>query len=307
METSEKTLELRGFINDLTRTLTGSMVHLDDLLLELDEDSEEFDHAWLLNHQLGRALEFFLEMRAEYLIWQDCSHKRNIKTRDIYKQKSLAENSLADNLSHHFNNKLATIIFYYDLLLYEIDESRGLRKKIELGIQALEKANTFINLNCKLNIKSNAKLNKAITKFNYKDEFNYETKNKLLEKVAKAKSILLVEDEEELRKIITTALGLRGYTVFEAATGKRALDIFYEKGGNFRLCLIDVELPDMNGPDIGGLFLSHTPDLRILYMSGYEIKKLRKSFKFPKPLKFLKKPYRLETLLRTVSECLGTC
>jgi CheY-like chemotaxis protein len=307
METSEITLELRGFINDLTRTLTASMVHLDDLLLELDEDSEEFDHAWLLNRQLGRALEFFLEMRAEYLIWQDCSHKRNIKTRDIYKQISLAEKSLAEKLSHHFNNKLATIIFYYDLLLYEIDESCGLREKIEISIQALEKANTFFNLNCKLNIKSNAIMNKAINKFNYKDELNYETKNKLLEKVAKAKSILLVEDEEELRQLITKALCLRGYTVFEAATGKRALDIFYEKGGNFRLSLIDVELPDMNGPKLGNRLLSQKPDLRIVYMSGYEIKNLRKSLKFPKPLKFLKKPYRLETLLRTVSECLWTC
>jgi len=304
METSEKTLELRGFINDLTRTLTGSMVHLDDLLLELDEDSEEFDHAWLLNHQLGRALEFFLEMRAEYLIWQDCSHKRNIKTIDTYKQKSLAEKSLAENLSHHFNNKIATIICFYDLLLYEIDESRGLREKIEIDIQALGKANTFINLNCKLNIKSNAILDNAIAKFNYNDGFNYETKNKLFEKVAEGKSILLVEDEEELRKIITTALCLRGYTVFESATGKRALDIFYEKGGNFRLCLIDVELPGMSGPELGNRLLSQKPDLKVLYMSGYEIKNLRKRFKFPKPLKFLKKPYRLETLLRTISECM---
>ncbi len=297
METPEKTLELRGFINDLTRTLTASMVHLDDLLLELDEDSEEFDHAWLVNQQLGRALEFFLEMRSEYLLWQDYSHK-SLKTKDIYKQISLAQ-----KLSHHFNNRLATIIFFYDLLLYEIDESRGLREKIEIGIQALEKANAFINLNCKLNIKSNAQLNKAITKFNYKDALNYETKNKLLEKVAKGESILLVEDEEELRKIITAALCLSGYTVFESATGKRALDIFYEKGGNFRLCLIDVELPDMHGPDIGSLFLSHNQDLQILYMSGYEIKNLKKSFKFPKPLQFLKKPYRLETLLRIISEC----
>lgn len=82
METPENKLELRGFINDLTRTLTASMVHLDDLLLELDEDTEEFDHAWLLNQQLGRALEFFLDMRAEYLIWQNCFHKSNIKTKE---------------------------------------------------------------------------------------------------------------------------------------------------------------------------------------------------------------------------------
>ena len=89
METPEKNLELRGFINDLTRTLTASMVHLDDLLLELDEDSDEFYHALLANQQLGRALEFSLEMRSAYLLWKDYSHKSNIKTKDIYKQISL--------------------------------------------------------------------------------------------------------------------------------------------------------------------------------------------------------------------------
>jgi CheY-like chemotaxis protein len=305
MGTSVRTLDIRGFINDLARTLMASIVHLDDLLLELDEDSEEFAHAWLVNEQLGRALEFFLEMRSEYLIWQNYSLKSNIKTKDIYKQISLAE-----KLSHHFNNKLTTIIFFYDLFLDDIDESRGLREKIEIGIQALGKANPFTNLNRKLNIlniKSNAKIDKAIVKFNYKDGLNYEIN--YLEKIGKekTKTILLVEDDEELRKIITTALCRNGYTVFESGTGKRALDIFDKKGGSLRLCLIDVELPDMNGPELGNRFLSQKPDLQIFYMSGYEIKNLQNRFRFPKPLRFLKKPYRLEKLLRTISKCLEKC
>ena len=59
---------IRGLINDLTRTLTSSLVHMDDLLLRLDNDSGEFDDAWLANNQLERAFEFFIELRSEYMI-----------------------------------------------------------------------------------------------------------------------------------------------------------------------------------------------------------------------------------------------
>ncbi|MFZ0050722.1 MAG: hypothetical protein WAK96_03020, partial [Desulfobaccales bacterium] len=53
---------IRGLINDLTRTLTASIVHLDDLLLRLDNDSEEFADAWQANGQLERALDFFFQL-----------------------------------------------------------------------------------------------------------------------------------------------------------------------------------------------------------------------------------------------------
>lgn len=81
MKKSGITLEIRGLINDLTRTLAASLIHLDDLLLDLDKNSSFIDHAVLLDQQLGRALEFFLEMRADYLIWQDVSQSKIKKKR----------------------------------------------------------------------------------------------------------------------------------------------------------------------------------------------------------------------------------
>lgn len=71
---------IRGLINDLTRTLTSSLVHMDDLFLHLDKDSEEFDDAWLANCQLERALEFLLELRSEYNIRQMSINQRKTKS-----------------------------------------------------------------------------------------------------------------------------------------------------------------------------------------------------------------------------------
>jgi len=88
MKKSGITLEIRGLINDLTRTLAASLIHLDDLLLDLDKKSAFFDHAVLLDQQLGRALEFFLEMRSDFLIWQDIHHVSNTKKKSGGKKKS---------------------------------------------------------------------------------------------------------------------------------------------------------------------------------------------------------------------------
>ena len=97
---------IRGLINDLTRTLTGSLVHMDDLLLHLDNDSGEFDDARLANHQLERALEFFIELRSEYMIRQE-SIKEKAKS---YKLTAV------EKLMHNFNNLLAVVVGYCDMI-----------------------------------------------------------------------------------------------------------------------------------------------------------------------------------------------
>lgn len=73
--------EIRGLINDLTRTLTASLVHLDDLLLRLDKNNEEFSEAWLANHQLERALEFFILLRSEFMIQENEQYYRRSQKR----------------------------------------------------------------------------------------------------------------------------------------------------------------------------------------------------------------------------------
>ena len=98
-------MPIRGLINDLTRTLTGSIVHMDNLLLHLDNDSREFEEAWLANHQLSRALEFFIELRSEYMMQQD-SVKQN--------ETKFYQSTAFEKLSHNLNNLLLVAQCYFD-------------------------------------------------------------------------------------------------------------------------------------------------------------------------------------------------
>lgn len=60
---------IRELINDLTRTLSSAMVHLDDLLLRINMNSDEYDDALMATDQLGRAFELFIELRWNYFLW----------------------------------------------------------------------------------------------------------------------------------------------------------------------------------------------------------------------------------------------
>jgi len=63
-EMEKETSLLKGLFNDLNRTLLFSAILLDDLHLQLQQDSELYDSWWLANQQLNRAIEFFLELRS---------------------------------------------------------------------------------------------------------------------------------------------------------------------------------------------------------------------------------------------------
>lgn len=56
---------IRGLINDLLRTLSASLVHVDDLIMKLERSSDGFPDAILTNEQLSRSIELFLELRSE--------------------------------------------------------------------------------------------------------------------------------------------------------------------------------------------------------------------------------------------------
>ena len=59
-------------------------------------------------------------------------------------------------------------------------------------------------------------------------------------------TILIVDDEQRMRKLVRDYMIREGYTVLEAANGKQALDIFYNKG-NISLVILDVMMPEMDG------------------------------------------------------------
>ena len=56
---------IRGLINDLLRSLSAALVHLDDLLIKMDRNSDLFPEVCLTNEQLERSVEVFLELRSQ--------------------------------------------------------------------------------------------------------------------------------------------------------------------------------------------------------------------------------------------------
>jgi CheY-like chemotaxis protein len=115
-------------------------------------------------------------------------------------------------------------------------------------------------------------------------------------------TILLVEDEETVRRLAATSLRSHGYRVMEAADGKRALDILEEEA--FDLLITDVVMPQMGGWELVQKAKSARPDLSVLFVSGYAGSRLgegdeRRTFE---PL--LQKPYTIRKLLATVRDLL---
>jgi two-component system cell cycle sensor histidine kinase/response regulator CckA len=82
-------------------------------------------------------------------------------------------------------------------------------------------------------------------------------------------TILLVEDEDAVRVIISAILRRQGYLVLEASTPRRASEIFEQNGQEVDLLLTDVVMPEMNGPALARQCLVMRPDLKILFISGY--------------------------------------
>lgn len=84
------------------------------------------------------------------------------------------------------------------------------------------------------------------------------------------KTILLVEDEEQVMRLLVKVLEMRGFTVLQAPTGSQALLLSESHQGHIDLLLADVELEEsMNGLKVARMLRRTRPGLRVLYTSGY--------------------------------------
>jgi DNA-binding NtrC family response regulator len=115
-------------------------------------------------------------------------------------------------------------------------------------------------------------------------------------------TILLVEDEEQVRSLARVILSRRGYTVIEASNGGEALLVCEQTKTPIHLLLSDVVLPRMSGPELAERLAGLHPEMRRLYMSGYadEWRRLGTSGQ-----PFLPKPFAPTALARKVREVLG--
>ncbi len=125
-----------------------------------------------------------------------------------------------------------------------------------------------------------------------------------LEKFQGKETILLAEDEEEVRSLITKVLKGRGYTELEATNGAEALSLLEQHSGSIHMLLTDLVMPKMSGPELAERLLKIRPEIKVLYMSGYTDSDSSRKRILSADSVFLQKPFTSSDLTRTVRDAL---
>jgi len=116
-----------------------------------------------------------------------------------------------------------------------------------------------------------------------------------------SETILLVDDEEGVRKLCGSVLEVNGYTVLAADSGPAAIAAYEKNAHKVDLLVTDVVMSEMNGFELGRKLAERTPGLKILYMSGYPEHLVGKP-----EIVFLSKPFTPDALLQKVREVLDS-
>ena len=118
-------------------------------------------------------------------------------------------------------------------------------------------------------------------------------------------TILLVEDEPQVRSLTRTMLARLGYRVLEAESADEALSIASKYEGPLDLLLTDLVMPRMSGTDLARQMQTARPGIRVLYMSGYTDNGVIGQGMLTADTPFIQKPFTSATLSRKVREVLG--
>jgi len=118
-------------------------------------------------------------------------------------------------------------------------------------------------------------------------------------------TILLVDDEKALRKLGKRVLSQAGYRVLEASDGAMALRIAAEEVGEIDLVLTDIEMPTLGGRGMVDELHEMSPDIRVLFMSGYTDNEILRRGIRTSETDFLQKPFTAESLCAAVRSVLA--
>jgi CheY-like chemotaxis protein len=119
------------------------------------------------------------------------------------------------------------------------------------------------------------------------------------------KTILVVDDEPEVRKLVGAMVTRYGFDVLTADSGEHAITLFKKRKTPIDLLLTDVVAPGMSGPMLADKLAELQPGLKVLFMSGYDNTQVVQHYVVEKGHALLTKPFGLEELGRKVAEVLG--
>jgi PAS domain S-box-containing protein len=118
-------------------------------------------------------------------------------------------------------------------------------------------------------------------------------------------TVLVAEDEDALREMVVSVLKIQGYTVLEAASGREAVEVWERAERPIDLLLTDLVMPGgLMGAELADYLISRSPNLKVIYTSGYSPGMAGRDTTLLKRRNFLPKPYSIAKLAQFVRECL---
>jgi DNA-binding NtrC family response regulator len=201
---------------------------------------------------------------------------------------------LAAVIAHDFNNHLAVILTAAAYMLDNLDEHHSLRQEVEQILKAGKRAN---------------ELNQQLFSLCLKENQNPLTPRpdaiqpSILGRFQRD-CILVVEDDESVRKLVCRILSANGYEVLSAPNSNEALAICQRTNKTISLLLTDVIMPGLSGKVLADQLTQNHPNLKVLFMSGYTDEVVSWQNRLAPNTSFLPKPFGNYELLNCVREVL---
>ena len=119
-----------------------------------------------------------------------------------------------------------------------------------------------------------------------------------------SETILVVEDEEDLRELLTSMLHDYGYSILVARDGMEALERYRRHRQDIELIITDMDLPKLNGAAVSQAILNDNPGARIVLISGFLEAALKESILASGVREFVAKPYTMAQMLQIIRKVL---
>ena len=120
-----------------------------------------------------------------------------------------------------------------------------------------------------------------------------------------AKTILVVDDEEMVRRLAVRLIERLGYKVLSAINGQDALAVAARHSADIHLLFTDVVMPNMNGHELATKLIEARPELKVLFTSGYTQNIIDPDCELDEGINFIRKPFMLQSLSTHIRKALG--